>query len=46
MIQKNIEFYKTFLFIDWGKSEQPDKKKKEKKLECLQMNQKRTINSC
>lgn len=36
MIQKNIEFYKTFLFIDWGKSEQPDKKKK-----CLQMNQKK-----
>lgn len=37
MIQKNIEFYKTFLFIDWGKSEQPDKKKRKKT--CLQMNQ-------
>ena len=31
MIQKNIRFYKRFLFIDLGRPEQPEKEKKEKK---------------
>jgi len=40
MIQKNIRFYKRFLFIDLGRPEQAEKKKKGKKKEklSLQMN--------
>jgi len=41
MIQKNIRFYKKFLFIDLGRPEQPEKKKKRKEKEkklSLQMN--------